>query len=320
MKSFSREFICSILIVISLLVACDNKESITEPVENPSVSEPIITVTGQVLPFASSNINTIGLFHYYWGNSIKEDNTVPFASTTVTDSGWVLEIPDISNSTMLDSVLPTQASSEASLYKFFILGWDDIDDDGRLDPRSGEVASFSHAGDNKFNVAVLWFRDDSDKLPFDNWIVGSDSLKNNNHNWNVIDVSLSPQVDEWTYRNDTYSMLSNIVQEGGYYDQGGYTIWFSTSDVSCSSSSLPRPKMNIRYPDLTVRTFFDGEILINMLSDGNTDRNNGYSGLTKVDTTNDMRIEGWVVLEAFGGFNDDDTARVYGTFNVPYCP
>ncbi len=77
MKSFSREFICSILIVISLLVACDNKESITEPVENPSVSEPIITVTGQVLPFASSNINTIGLFHYYWGNSIKEDNTVP---------------------------------------------------------------------------------------------------------------------------------------------------------------------------------------------------------------------------------------------------
>lgn len=322
MKQNNKRYIFSLLTIFVFFITCDNKKLITEPGEEPNDTETIISVSGKVSPYPGTSINTVGLFHYHWEESIQEDNTIPFTITTVTDSEWVLEIPDITKNSKFDSISPTGYSSGDPIYKFLIFGWTDNDEDGRFDPKSGEVASLSHIGSDTFNIANLYYTDRDSSLLINNWWGGSDTLKNNNYNWLVKDVSTSSQISQWTYRNDNYNVLSNLAERGGYYNNtDGYTVWLSTSDISCSNPSVPRPKMNIRYPELTTRTYFNNEILINMFSsNSNSDSNAGFAGLTHVDTVMEKRIKGWVVLERIGGFNEDDTSRVYGTFDVPYCP
>ena len=326
------EYFFIILSVSVFLFACENDDSLTNMntdisdidttvTDTGDVNNTIISISGQISPYPGTSINKVGLFNYHWDVRLQEDNTAPFAAAPITDSTWVLDIPDITQDSSLNGAVPEAFSGGKPIYKFLLLGWTDIDGDGRFDPNAGETTSLSHTGSDTFNIAYLYYVDSDDSPLINNWWAGSDTLKNNNSNWLVKDVSASSPISQWTYRNENYSAISSIARRGGYNNESGYTIWLASSDLSCSSPSVPKPRMKFRYPELSTRTYYEGEIFINIFSQqSNTDGNTGFSGITRVDTTHDFRIEGWVVLERTGGFSEDDTSRIYGTFSVPYCP
>lgn len=320
MKQYCTRYIFIYLIISVLICSCDDEKAITESDDETNDPEPVISVAGQVMPYPGTSINTVGLFNIYLDKPLQVDNYAPFAITAITDSGWVLEIPDITKNSNFDSLAFTAFWGGHPMYSFLILGWSDNDGDDRYDPISGEIVALSHVGKDTFNVSYLYYVDNDGDSLLNNWWSNGDNLININNNWLIKDLSTASPISNWTYRNNINNVSSMRAVPGGYYSNtSGYTIDISTSDISCSTGSVPRPKVTLFYDDLTTGVYFSLKTWVSMYDQtSNISGNGDVAGLTIVGTINN-RIKGWVIYEEIGGFSADDTARVYGTFDVPFC-
>jgi len=323
--------IASVLIVMTLVVVnnCE-KKPVTES-DLDDTEEEIIRISGILNP-NSSNFNRVGLFYSHWREAIRTDNSVPFAITTVSGLEWSLSIPDITKDNAFDNLEFEGSSGGNPIYGFFVVGWSDIDGDGKFDPISGEPSGFGHINSDTIEIAMLFYIDDDSNLPIDNWQVSTGELKDNTDNWFIIDDSQAEPISSWIYRDSTYTVVSGLAEQRRSFEGDpvdGITVWLTDEDITCLDTPInplhSGTWINVRFPEITTRSYGELEVMGFMrgwrgIVQSNIDGNLGRAGLVFVDTLVEKRIQGWIIFEEIGGFEEGEiTGRVYGTFDVPFC-
>jgi hypothetical protein len=322
--TISSLFICLIWIGI---IGCEKKSVTKSGTED--TDEEIIRVSG-ILSSNASGLSRVGLLYIPWGKAITTNNSVPFAITTISNGEWSLSIPDITKDDAFNNLEHIGSSGGYPFYSFIILGWSDIDGDGRFDPTSGESSGYGHIDTDTIKIAWLYYVDNDANLPIDNWSVGRDKLKDKSNNWFIIDDSQIEPITKWIYRDSTYNFDSGLAEQTRSFSGdliNGLTVWLSTKDITCIDSPINTNPfsgvawMNVRFPDLTIRSYGELEVMGFMRAGGsNIDGNLGRAGLVFVDTLVEKRVKGWIAFYDIGLFEDGEIlVQAYGSFDVPFC-
>ncbi|MCH8304733.1 MAG: hypothetical protein IIB94_06325 [Candidatus Marinimicrobia bacterium] len=319
-----------ILMTFLLSFSCA-EELINDPETEELVDDPVeevVIISGTLDP-NPSNINRVGLFSAPRGDPIKFDNTTPFAITTVSNSSWSLSIPDITQNSLFNTIKIDGFSGGNAIYTFIVLGWYDIDDDGKFDLISGESFGFGHINSDTIDIAELFYLDDDSSLLIENWSVGSGMLNDTNDNWFIWDDAKSDRIASWIYRDSTYNIVSGIAaRERSFFfleTDIGIAVYLTNKEISCLDypihSSFLRPHFAVWYPEGTTRAYDGSEIRNEFYGpNGNTSGNGGRAGLSFVDTLDQKQVSGWLAFEDIGGFEEGEiTKRAYGSFDVPFC-
>ena len=139
-----------VIIVLFLFIGCDDQISpdISDDADNGDKKEmeevEIITISGTVLNPEAAAINRVGLFRAddglaAYNINIKEDDSSPLISAEVSNNQWTLTFSD---------------SLKAE--RMAVVGWNDLDGDGRLDPVSGENFGFGHTSEDSLAIEYLF--------------------------------------------------------------------------------------------------------------------------------------------------------------------
>ena len=328
------------IIILFLFIGCDDQiaPDISDDPDNGDKKEmeevEIITISGTVLNQEIAAINRVGLFRAddglaAYNINIKEDDSSPLISAEISNNQWSLTFSD---------------SLKAE--RMAVVGWNDLDGDGRLDPISGENFGFGHTSEDSLAIEYIFHIENDSYNGFagtdsiDSWGVDNvnrlDNLDNHLIDWFIIDDSKSDLIDKWSFSSfsgDTvFNFVSGLAIGRGLEIISGvelpealtiilYNVERTCLDVHFGLLSGRLGLVSVAYPEISSRYYdkneaaftrafgFYGKETLNSNLHGITPR----AGLSSVDVTDEKRVKGWIAIR------DDNNTGVYGTFDVPFC-